>query len=197
MKYGTHNSCTYAKLVWWQRPFAWLLNLTSKCQSKTIAEQLADDVVLFQLQIAKYQGNWHISHGLCIYDLMSNDVLTELIQSNKEVWLQLFLDKNFLLGQDFDAFQTYIGQVQARLTGTNVHLLYAYIEKHGVAYVNKKCPTLSYSEHYWTTSWASKYAESLLDYLPLPKRHARLHNREYKFYNSSDVLMLDFYELPK
>ena len=40
MFYGTHNSATYANVVWWQYPFKWLSNLTSKCQSLTIKEQL-------------------------------------------------------------------------------------------------------------------------------------------------------------
>ena len=49
MIYGTHNSATGGKLVWWLRPFAWVINPTSKCQDNSIDEQLQDGVKLFNL----------------------------------------------------------------------------------------------------------------------------------------------------
>ena len=67
MIYGTHNSATGGKLVWWLRPIGGIINLTSKCQDKSIEQQLKDGVRLFNLQITKYNGNWVFSHGLAIY----------------------------------------------------------------------------------------------------------------------------------
>ena len=48
---GTHNSGAGGRLVWWQRPFASLLHLTSRCQNRSIKEQLKDGVKLFNLQV--------------------------------------------------------------------------------------------------------------------------------------------------
>ena len=44
-------------------------------------------------------------------------------------------------------------------------------------------------------TFGRRKAESLIDLLPLPKRHAKKHNREYKADCKSDFLMLDYYEL--
>ena len=52
MIFGTHNSATGGHLVWWLRPIGGIINITSKCQDKTIAQQLADGVKVFNLQVA-------------------------------------------------------------------------------------------------------------------------------------------------
>ena len=64
---GTHNSATGGKLLWWLRPLAWIINPTSKCQDKTIQEQLKDGVRFFNLQVAYVNGKWRFSHGLALY----------------------------------------------------------------------------------------------------------------------------------
>ena len=46
---GTHNSGTSSKLVWWQRPFGYLLNSTSQCQTLSIEEQLKNFIRVFNI----------------------------------------------------------------------------------------------------------------------------------------------------
>jgi hypothetical protein len=64
---GTHNSATGGKLLWWQKIFSWIINPTSKCQDRTIPEQLADGVKVFNLQVAKVAGTWRFTHGIAVY----------------------------------------------------------------------------------------------------------------------------------
>ena len=63
---GTHNSATGGQLLWWLRPLAWVINPTSKCQDRTIQEQLIDGVKVFNLQVAYVGGKWRFTHGLAI-----------------------------------------------------------------------------------------------------------------------------------
>lgn len=113
---GTHNSATSGKLVWWQRPFALLLHLTSRCQDRTIAEQLADGVKLFNLQVCWYKGEWRISHGLCIYEEKLFVVLRKMKLysewSKEKIIFQLYLDKNFFTGQNEEEFIKLVGEVK-------------------------------------------------------------------------------------
>ena len=108
--FGTHNSGTSSKLVWWQRLFAPILHLTSRCQFRTISEQINDGVILFNFQICYYMKEWHFSHGLCIYKDKLFDAL-HMIQDelkkdeSKKIYIQLSLDKNFLLGQNIDEYK--------------------------------------------------------------------------------------------
>lgn len=195
---GTHNSGTSSKLVWWQRPFAWILHLTSRCQTLSIEEQLKRNVRLFNLQITRYKKEWIFSHGMCIYTEKLYDALNIMVQYATEdspVYFQLFLDKNFLLGQNKPEFRKLVDYLVDELKGTHVHMRYAYIEKGHEYPYNDLSIKLDESEHYWTTSWANANAESWIDYLPLPKRHAKKYNKKYKEENKRDYLMLDFIEI--
>ena len=83
---GTHNSATGGKLLWWLKPLAWLINPTSKCQDRTITDQLADGVKVFNIQIAKVNKKWRFTHGLAIYkeDVWDALKLMRLCASVKE-----------------------------------------------------------------------------------------------------------------
>ena len=197
---GTHNSGTSSKLVWWQRPFGYLLNLTSRCQTLSIEDQLKNNVRLFNLQVTFYKNECVFSHGLCIYTGKLLDAIEYMKQyATKEspVYFQLFLDKNFLLGQNKEAFKKLVCDLLDDLRDTNVYMIYAYIEG------SKEYPhrngniKINTSEHYWTTSWAKANAKSWIDKLPLPKRHAKIYNDKYMEENKADYLMLDFIEIGK
>ena len=195
---GTHNSGTSSKLVWWQRPFAWILHLTSRCQTLSIEEQLKRNVRLFNLQITRYKKEWVFSHGMCIYTEKLYDAINMMVQYATEdspVYFQLFLDKNFLLGQNKAEFRKLVDDLVDELKGTHVHMRYAYIEKGHEYPYNDLTIKLDASEHYWTTSWADANAKSWIDKLPLPKRHAKRYNKKYKEENKRDYLMLDFIEI--
>ena len=192
---GTHNSGTSSKLVWWQRPFSWLLHLTSQCQTLSIEEQLNNNVKLFNLQITFYKNEWVFSHGLCIYTDSVDDAIDTMIDyatENEPIYLQIYLDKNFILGQNKDEFRKYLKELKIRLKNTNVYIISDWIEgtdekhSHGIS--------INTAEHYWTTGWAKVNAKNWIDYLPLPKRHARKYNKKYIEENKADYLMLDFVE---
>lgn len=192
---GTHNSGTSSKLVWWQRPFAWLLHLTSRCQTLSIEEQLKKNVRLFNLQITRYKNNWVFSHGMCIYETKVEDAITimeKYATLESPIYLQIYLDKNFLLGQNKKAFRQFIQHLDSRLSVVPIFIIGTWIEG-----TEEKCSCdvgISTSEHYWTMGWAKTNAKSWIDYLPLPKRHAKKYNKSYIENNKSDYLMLDFIE---
>ena len=195
---GTHNSATSGKLVWWQRPFALLLHLTSRCQSKTIVDQLFDGVRLFNLQVCRYKGEWRISHGLCIYEDKLFEVLSGMkIYSDSfkaKIIFQLYLDKNFFVRQDEAEFIRLVGDLKKVYCSPNFILQKAWIEG-TEKYPHKTGHKLSIEEHYWSQGWAKLFANGWLDKLPLPKRHAKKHNKGYRLACKSDYLMLDYYEL--
>ena len=193
---GTHNSGTSSKLVWWQSPFGWLIHLTSRCQTLSIEEQLKNNVRFFNLQVTYYKGQWVFSHGMAIYTdklLDAIKLMEKYATPDCPVYYQLFLDKNFLLGQNVDEFEKIVGHLLA--ISNNVKMRYAYIEgTKKYAYINAK-DSVNCSEHYWNMGWAKTNAKSWIDYIPLPKRHAKKYNKEYIEQNKSDYLMLDFIEI--
>ena len=190
--FGTHNSATSGKVVWWQRPFAWLLNLTSRCQNKSIDEQLQGGVRLFNLQVCLYKDEWHISHGLCIYKEKLFDIL-DLLKQYKGIVVQLYLDKNFFVEQDEEGFLNLVDRVKKEYCSSDFMLQKAWIEGTD-KYPHTTEHELSIEEHYWSKGWAEYCSESWLDKLPLLKRHAKKHNAAYKENCKADYLMLDFYE---
>lgn len=189
---GTHNSATGGATVWWQRPFGWLLNTTSRCQSKSIDEQLDGGVRLFNLQVCRYKDEWHISHGLCIYEEKLFDVLDRL-KLYKGIVIQLYLDDNFFVGQDEEEFIKLVEEVKKSYCSPDFIMHMAWIEGTD-KYPHKTEHKLSIEERYWTKSWADKFADSWIEKLPLPKSHAKKYNDIYKENCKKEYLMLDFYE---
>ena len=190
---GTHNSATSGKLVWWQRPFSLLLHLTSRCQDRNIREQIEDGVRLFNLQVCWYKGEWRISHGLCIYEDKLMDVLEEL-KAYKGIVIQLYLDKNFFVGQNEEEFMKLVGYVKKNYCSPKFILHTVWIEGTN-KYPHKTEYKLNIEEHYGSKGWASVFANAWLDRLPLPKLHAKKHNKGYKLACKSEYLMLDYYEV--
>ena len=195
---GTHNSATSGRLVWWLRPMAWLLHLTSRCQSKSIAEQLRDGVRLFNLQVCRYKGEWHISHGLCIYQEKLFDILDHMKTFsealNERVIFQLYLDKNFFVGQDEEEFLELVGDVKKKYCSPNFIMQKAWIEGTN-KYPHKTSYQLSIEEHYWTKTWSLRQTSCWLNRLPLPRYHAKKYNKGYRITCKSLYLMLDYYEM--
>lgn len=199
MIFGTHNSATGGELLWWLKPFAWVINPTSKCQDRTIQEQLIDGVRLFNLQVAYVNGKWRFSHGLALY---KEDVMLTIRQlrawatRHKPIYFQLYLDKCFWCKQDIEEFEFLVEQLKREYCDENFVMLSAWVEG-GEDYIDgTDCyPYPEWEEHYWTLSWGKMYGKTWKDKLPLPKRHAKKFNKEYKDKCKSKYLMLDFYEL--
>ena len=198
--FGTHNSGTGGSLVWWQWLLTPIFQLVSQCQEKSIREQLEMGVKVFNFQITWYKGDWHFSHGLCVYKEKLSDALNLMesyARANDPIYYQLYLDKNFFLGQNKDKFLDLVKKLSFRHSPKdNVKLLYSWIEGTD-NYPYSSGIKLNLREHYWTTGWASLYGKSWVDKLPLPKRHAKKYNKEYKekYKDSSVYLMLDFFDI--
>ncbi len=196
---GTHNSATGGKLVWWQRwqPLRWLLNLTSKCQNKSIEQQLKDGIRVFNLQITYYRNKWVFSHGLCIYTEELLPTLYMMLQYatySKPVYFQLSLDRNFFLPQRKKEFKQFVNVIKAFLKQKPLLLIQISIEgSDDYFFIETLRPPVE--EKYWTLSWAEREGTSLPDKLPLPEYHAKKYNKTYKAnYEEGWYLMLDFYE---
>lgn len=193
---GTHNSATGGSLVWWQKPLAWLINPTSKCQDRSIADQLADGVKVFNLQVAYIGGKWRFSHGLAVYkeDVWETLKLMKLCASVKEpIYIQLYLDKCAWAKQDIEEFEFLIANIKNELCNTYFIMLSAWVEG-SEYYPHKSNSSISLEEHYWTLGWARNNRKPITNFLPLPKRHARNYNAKYKENNKAKYLMLDYYE---
>lgn len=193
---ATHNSATGGQLLWWLRPLAWVINPTSKCQDKTIQEQLKDGVKVFNLQVAYINGKWRFSHGLALYkeDVFETLATMKACATTKEpIYFQLYLDKCFWCKQDEPAFAQLIADIKKKFCCPYFVMLSAWVEGTN-RYLHKSESKLKWEEHYWTLNWGKMYGKSWIDKLPLPKRHAKKFNKEYKDNCKSKYLMLDFYE---
>lgn len=62
---ASHNTFSYAKPIqWYLRPFAFM----AKCQNKSLAEQVKNDIKVFDMRLRKDEnGEWIIAHNAFIY----------------------------------------------------------------------------------------------------------------------------------
>jgi hypothetical protein len=198
MIFGTHNSATGGQLLWWLKPLAWVINPTSKCQDRTIAQQLADGVKVFNLQVAYIGGKWRFSHGLAVYkeDVFETLAMMKACATKDEhIYFQLYLDKCFWCKQDIEEFEFLIEQLKREYCDENFVMLFAWIEG-GEDYIDgTDCYSYpEWEEHYWSLGWGKMFGKTWIDKLPLPKRHAKMYNSKYKSECKKEYLMLDFYE---
>lgn len=197
MIFGTHNSATGGELLWWLKPLAWVINPTSKCQSKTIGEQLEEGVKLFNLQVSYVNGEWRFSHGLAVY---KEDVFETLAKmracatAKEPIYFQLYLDNCLWAVNSDTAFRELVAKVKKAFCRPYFVMLSAWIEG-TKEYPHKSESKLKWEERYWSATWARINATSLLDKFPLPKYHAKKYNARYKAECNKEYLMLDFYEL--
>ena len=197
MKIGTHNSATGGQLLWWLRPVAWVINPTSKCQSRTIKQQLEDGVKLFNLQVAYDGERWRFSHGLALYeeDVFETLAMMKACATTEEpIYFQLYCDKSFWYKQDAYLFACLVADINNELCDKSFIMQSAWVE--GTEYYpHKRGVKLDAEEHYWTAAWAKMNARGWLDRLPLPRRHAKRWNATYRINCKRKYLMLDYYEL--
>lgn len=193
---GTHNSATGGKLVWWLKPIGGIINLTSKCQNRTITQQLQDGVSWFNLQVTWYKNQWRFSHGLALYQ---EDVMATLEELNKHacvfrpIYIQLYLDKSFWGKKDIERFNSLVHEL-ADISRDNPYFRLQRVWVEGSDNYYPFSYQISNEEHYWTLSWA-KVNKGFLNKLPLPKYHAKKFNPGYIKNCSHDYLMLDFYNI--
>ena len=197
MKLGTHNSATGGQLLWWLRPLAWVINPTSKCQDRTIQEQLADGVKVFNLQVAYVGGKWRFTHGLAIYkeDVFETlAVMKATATKDEPIYFQLYLDKCFWCEQNCEEFFKFVHVIVENYLEDKVFMMFhPWIEGTEDYFMMGNAGKISIEEHYWTLAWGKMYGKTWLDKLPLPKRHAKKFNAKYKSECKSKYLMLDYY----
>lgn len=149
---STHNSATGGELLTWLKPLAWVINPTSKCQDRTIAQQLADGVKVFNIQVARIGGKWRFSHGLALYkeDVWETLKLMKLYASVKEpIYFQLYLDKCFWCKQDIEEFEFLVANIKNELCNSYFIMLSVWVEDREY-YPHKSNSGINLSEHYWT-----------------------------------------------
>lgn len=194
---GTHNSATGGQLLWWLRPLAWVINPTSKCQDRTIQEQLIDGVKVFNLQVAYVNGKWRFTHGLAIYKEDVFETLQRMwlySRMGEPIYFQLYLDKCFWCKQDEIKFIELIAQIRNEFLDDKLMMFDPWVEgTNEHLKMGNVLEKISLEEHYWTLSWGKMYGKTWKDKLPLPKRHAKKLNSKYKSGCKSKYLMLDFY----
>ena len=193
---GTHNSATGGQLLWWLRPLAWVINPTSKCQDRTITDQLADGVKLFNLQVAYVNGKWRFTHGLAIYkeDVIETLAMMKAYATKEEpIYFQLYLDKCFWCKQDEIAFIELVSIIRAELLEDGIFMMFDPWVEGTSEYLKmgNVFEKISLEEHYWTTAWSKD--KSWINKIPLPKRHAKKFNAKYKSECKKEYLMLDYY----
>ena len=182
---GTHCSCTGESLVWWQRPFTGLINKFKQRQSRTLVEQLDNGVKLFDLHITYYRNNWYFSNGNAIYDIRLDEILKRMkkhSKPNKPIYYRLILSKNIFNSKNIGLFKEFIESIKD--FNRNVILLYAWVEGSEIyPFINKK-----------KIDMAEKYYIRNNGIMPRYKHYAKRNNNIYISDNTSDYLMLDFYE---
>lgn len=118
MVYGSHNSLSGYKPLSW---FKGILNFTSKCQSKTIKEQMYHNCRYFDIRLRKHKGKYYGAHGLMLYKITLEEFFEELINSAVEynitdtIYFRVVHEDTFGKGKDTDmeefkndVFQTYM-----------------------------------------------------------------------------------------
>lgn len=130
---------------------------------------------------------------MCIYEDKLFDILDQLKQY-KNIVIQLYLDKNFFVKQNEGEFIKLVGEIKKKYCSPNFILQTAWIEGTD-KYPHKTGYKLNIEERYWSKIWAKNYGSLWIDKLPLPKRHAKRHNKNYKIACKSEYLMLDFYNI--
>lgn len=195
MNIGTHNSATSHKLIWWQRPFKWLVQTFCACQEKTISQQCEDGVTLFNLQIAYNGYQWVISHGFAIYDYTLDDAINDVLDYSKSHNVPMYItigeDDSLFYKKNPFMFSNKIMGLLDRLANSEVYIIHAAtddlsIHPHNIPYI--------IDEKYWM--YGKKTGTER--YLPIPKLWAKKNNKDYKnslVKNDNMYLMLDFYNI--
>lgn len=195
---GTHNSATGGKLLWWLRPIGGIINITSKCQDRTITDQLADGVKLFNLQVAFVGGKWRFTHGLAVYkeDVFETiKLMKSYATKDSPIYFQLYLDKCFWCKENNIEFIKFINKIRTEYLDDNFMMFNPWIEGTNEYFkLGTVINPISIKEHYWTLSWSKKQTK-IIDKLPLPKYHAKKYNNIYRNKGNCQFLMLDYYNL--
>lgn len=183
MKLGTHNSLTSYPLLGWQKHFGWLINLVSRCQTKTIREQLLSGVRWFNLQVSKKDDMWLGSHGIAWYNIRLRDVLKELNEYPEPIYVQLYLDRHF--GNKIPLTQFKTLWFECKKYYPNINFQYVWSEQDNEILWREP---IDGEEKYWTFAGAKHFWEKL----PIPILWHKLFYKERWSTTNKEYLMIDF-----
>jgi hypothetical protein len=115
---------------------------------------------------------------------------------HEPIYFQLYLDKSWWCKQDEIKFIELIAQIRNEFLDDKLMMFDPWVEGSNEYFrMGNAFETELMEEHYWTLSWGKMYGKTWKDKLPLPRRHAKKFNKEYKDNCKSKYLMLDYYEL--
>lgn len=174
---GSHNSATGHKLLGWQKYFSWIINPFTKCQSKTLREQVKAGIRLFDIQVNYKDGKWLASHGIAWYDV---EPIKELYFLANEYGTTF----DIILGYDYHYNHQYEYSLFAALLDDMNKRYYPQLKVVRVYHENPyECilNTLTQAtEKYWTTSWAKSKMDKwwkFYYYLPIPILWKKLYGK--------------------
>lgn len=183
MKLGSHNSLTSYPLLGWQKYFSWIINLVSRCQTKTIGEQLESNVRWFNLQVSLKDGIWIGSHGFAWYNVNLIRILDLLNEYNDKIYVQLYLDKHFGNKVSEDDFTKLIWFCKTKYT--NIVFQRIWNEQDNKLIIEKP---INGEEKYWTTTWAKHWWQ----YIPIPRLWNKFYKNKEFSKTDKEYLMNDF-----
>lgn len=194
---GSHNSATSYKLVGWQRWFAPLINLFTRCQTKTLEEQFNDGIRLFDIQVNLKDDRWLASHGIAWYDVEPLKVLNELsLKYNEKIYVYLGFDRHYLHPYRIDKFHTMRSEVEVGCPNLELKKIYIETPYYSMHIYDDTAFTKNVKEVYWTMTWARNMKNGkwwkFFYYLPIPKLWKKLYHKEWDAQGEGMNYMTDF-----
>lgn len=185
MKIASHNSWSYLppRKLWmlFVRPF-------SRCQDVDIRTQLALGVRMFDLRIKVVDGRVYMAHGLLEFGIDSVFADLYWIRKAGECYVRVLLENRNPSDNEVELFKDEVH----RLT-----TLFPTIKWFGGHGAHGDDWYRHYVEFDEVVLYAEKHASVCADGIGriLPRRYARLHNREFKADANETWTMIDFVEL--
>lgn len=185
MIYGTHNSLTSYKVKnWWYK----LINFTSKCQNKTIKEQLDAGCRYFDIRLRYYKGKLYAAHGLMIYDITFEDFLREITTYDTEdaiYYRVLYEDAiGFNNAIDYEQFQFLVLTYAKQWPKSNIVLTEIMSKV-------DQSKRVAFKEVDTTHAYYYKGISKLLG-IPYPALTADITKEYIKYFDQSKITIIDF-----
>lgn|GEM_PF-3698118 len=192
---GAHHCLSYVHPKWYWLPFNWMV----RCQTLSIAEQIAYGVVYFDFRIRFKKGKVISGHGIIDYDV---DVLRELERLNSysskknPFYIRLMYESGpFHKNPSVEEMKAFVDKVKndyPNLIFTQSHIKapYTYIDS------TFDVPTHDCYQHYRDYG-ARSLRDKVKSYkLPYPKYYAKRNNRKCRSQTEEDkICIYDFVEI--
>jgi len=186
---ATHNSWSYLpERRWWMR----LLRFCSRCQDRTIGEQLKDGVRYFDLRLKFKRHLFGLAHGLVEYEAGSLTVslrALDAVAEQEQLYVRVLMENRRPTPDVEDSF-TYCCRMYERAY-PNIRWVGghgAHAPNWGRQYYRFKAQSPAITEIH--ASVCEKGWRRLM-----LRKFAMSHNTPSKIEHEGEILMLDYYEL--